>query len=378
MHALWRREPSPIVGTALGLLLVVLLSAVLVPFRGDVSRATPALVLVLPVVVAGVLGGRRAAVVVALGSAFAFYLAFIPPYWTFNIDFVDDAVALVVFIAVGLAVGTLVAWETERRLVAEQRATALAVLNEQYELVQAERERLLEETTRLAVLEQVDAHRAALLRSVSHDLRTPLAAIKAVASDLRDEPDYDAEMRDELLDLVIAETERLDRIVANLLSMSRIEAGSLQPEKQAVALDELAAACAQRLDRLFARAPVDLEFPEDLPYADADYSQLDQVMANLLENAARHAPAGSKIHVRGRAAGDDRVEFSVEDEGAGIPTEERSRAFEPFQRGANSTGSGVGLAICRAIVDANGGTIAIEDGASGGARVVVALPVRHG
>jgi len=72
------------------------------------------------------------------------------------------------------------------------------------------------------------------------------------------------------------------------------------------------------------------------------------------------------------------VEFSVEDEGAGIPTEERSRAFEPFQRGANSTGSGVGLAICRAIVDANGGTIAIEDGASGGARVVVTLPVRHG
>jgi two-component system sensor histidine kinase KdpD len=228
------------------------------------------------------------------------------------------------------------------------------------------------------VLEQVDAQRAALLRSVSHDLRTPLAAIKAVASDLRDEPAYDAEMRDELLDLVIAETERLDRIVGNLLSMSRIEAGSLQPEKQAVALDELAAACALRLDRLFVRAPVELEFPDDLPYADADYSQLDQVMANLLENAARHAPSGSHIRVRGRAAGDHRVEFSVEDEGAGIPAEERSRAFEPFQRGANSTGSGVGLAICRAIVDANGGTIAIEDGATGGARVVVTLPERHG
>jgi len=145
-----------------------------------------------------------------------------------------------------------------------------------------------------------------------------------------------------------------------------------------VALDELAAACAHRLDRLFARAPVDLEFPEDLPYADVDYSQLDQVMANLLENAARHAPPGSHIHVRGRDAGDDRVEFSVEDEGAGIPSEERSRAFEPFQRGSNSTGSGVGLAICRAIVDANGGTIAIEDGVTGGARVVVTLPVRHG
>ena len=378
MHALWRREPSPIIGATLGLLLVVVVTAVLVPFRSDVSRATPALALVLPVVVAGVLGGRRAAFVVALGSAFAFYLAFIPPYGSFNIDFVDDAVALGVFLAVGLAVGTLVAWETERRSVAEQRATALAVLNEQYELVQAERERLLEETTRLAVLEQVDAQRAALLRSVSHDLRTPLAAIKAVASDLRDEPHYDEEMRDELLDLVIAETERLDRIVGNLLSMSRIEAGSLQPEKQAVALDELAAACAHRLDRLFARAPVDLEFPEELPYADADYSQLDQVMANLLENAARHAPVGSHIHVRGRAADDDRVEFSVEDEGTGIPAEDRSRAFEPFQRGANSTGSGVGLAICRAIVDANGGTIAIEDGASGGARVVVTLPVRHG
>ena len=152
VHTLWRREPSPIVGGALGLLLVGVVTAVLVPFRGDVSRATPALALVLPVVVAGVVGGRRAAFVVALGSALAFYLAFIPPYGSFNIDFVDDAVALGVFLAVGLAVGTLVAWEAERRRVAEQRATALAVLNEQYELVQAERERLLEETTRLAVL----------------------------------------------------------------------------------------------------------------------------------------------------------------------------------------------------------------------------------
>ena len=377
VHWRWQREPSPIAGTVLGLALVALATVVVVPVRDDVSRAIPALVLVLPVVAAGVIGGRVAAVVVALGSAAAFNLAFIPPYGSPDIDVFEDAVAVVVLVVVGLAIGTLVAQEAARRRVAEQRADALRTLNEQYELVQAERELLREETTRLAVLEQVDEQRAALLRSVSHDLRTPLAAIKAVASDLREQVDYDAETRDDLLDLLLEEAERLDRIVANLLSMSRIEAGALQPEKQAVALDELTANCVRRLARLFKRVRVELAFPEDLPLADADYSQIDQVIANLLENAARYAPPASVVRVSGRAVSPDRVAVMVEDEGPGIARHQRARAFAPFERGKSSTGSGVGLTICRAIVEAHEGTITIEDGRTGGARFVVTLPVHR-
>ena len=373
----WQREPSPAVGTLVGLALIVLATVALVPVRDDVSRAIPALVLVLPVVAAGVTGGRVAAVLVALGSAAAFNLAFIPPYGSPDIDVFEDAVAVVVLVVVGLAIGTLVAQEAARRRVAEQRAEALRALNEQYEIVQAEREQLLEETTRLAVLEQVDEQRTALLRSVSHDLRTPLAAIKAVASDLREQVDYDDATRDDLLDLVVEEAERLDRIVANLLSMSRIEAGALQPERQAVALDELAANCVRRLSRLFKRVRVELAFPEDLPLADADYSQLDQVVGNILENAARYAPPASVVRVGGRAVPPDRVALTIEDEGPGVPRHEQARAFTPFARGKGSTGSGVGLAICRAIVEAHGGTIVVEEGLTGGARFVVTLPVHR-
>src|SRR5215211_5330296 len=375
----WQREPTPVVGVTLGALLVAITTLAMIPLRDNMSLATPALVLVLPVVASGFAGGRVAALIVALGAALAYNLAFIPPYGSPNIDVVEDVTAVLVLGVVGLAVGTLVAREAERRRVAEQRAAALAVLNEQYEVVQAEREQLLEETTRLAVLEQVDAQRAALLRSVSHDLRTPLAAIKAVASDLRAQIDYDEATREDLLDLVIEETERLDRIVGNLLSMSRIEAGALQPERQAVALEELGAACVRRLTPVFKRARVRVEtsFPDDLPLADADYSQLDQVATNLLENAARYAPSGSVVRIGGKALGRDRVQLWVEDEGPGVPGHERQRAFAPFERGPGSTGTGVGLAICRAIVEAHGGAIAVEDGRGGGARFVVTLPVRR-
>lgn len=367
----------PLAGTLLGVGLVVTLTAVLVPFRADVSRAVPALVLVIAVVVAGLIGGRLPAVVTALTAALAFNLAFIPPYWTLVIDVVEDVIALVAFTAVALTVGTLVARESDHRRAAEQRAEELQALHERYEAVQAERARLAEEATRVAVLEQVDEQRAALLRSVSHDLRTPLSTIRGVASDLRAGAEYDDATRDELLDLVIDETERLDRIVANLLSLSRIEASALQPERQAVAVDELVADAARRLDRLFQRARVELDFAADLPLADADYSQVDQVVTNLLENAARHAPRGSAVRVAARLRGDGMLSVVVEDEGVGIPPSDRAHVFEPFWRGEGSSSSGVGLAICKAIVEAHGGVITIDSGPGRGTAFVFTLPARR-
>jgi two-component system, OmpR family, sensor histidine kinase KdpD len=377
VRRIWRRDPTPLTGTALGLALVVALTAAVVPFRADTSRATPALLLVIPVVLAGIVGGRIGAVGTAAAAALAFNSAFIPPFWTLTVDLVDDAVALAVFTAVGLTVGTLVAREGDRRRVAEQRAVALQRLNERYEAVQAERERLAEETTRLTILEQVDAQRAALLRSVSHDLRTPLSAIQAVISDLRAEAGYDDATRRELLDLVIDEAERLDRIVANLLSMSRIEAGALQPDRQAVPVEELVADCVKRLERLVQHVEIELEFPGDLPLADADYSQLDQVVTNLLENAVRHSPGGSTIRVGAEQARHGMLTIWVEDQGPGVPETERDRIFEPFRRGEGSASSGVGLTICKAIVEAHGGTIRAQDAAGHGARFVFSLPARH-
>ena len=346
----------------------------MMPVRSDITRATPALALVVPIVVAALVGGRVAALAVVPVAVLAFNVVFIPPQWTLDVDALDDGVALAVFGLVAVVVGTLVAQEGERRQSAEERAAELQALNSELQSVQRERERLAEEATRAMVLERIDEQRAALLRSVSHDLRTPLATIRAVASDLLGGAAYDEATRAELLALVADESERLDRLVANLLNLSRIEAGALRPDRQAVAVEELVTHTVKRLVRVLGRRRVQVELGH-LPLVDGDYTQLEQVFTNLLENAARHAPSGSTIRIGGREAG-GRVEIWVDDEGAGVAPFERHRIFEPFRRGDGSSSSGIGLAICKAIVEAHGGTIKVNGAPSGGARLLFTLPRR--
>jgi K+-sensing histidine kinase KdpD len=376
MSDLFRHEPAAAAGLGAGAAMTAAITALLVPFRSGTTRATPALALVIPVVAAAIIGGRGPSLVTAVIAAVAFNLAFIPPLWTPKIRSLDDGVALGVFVIVAAVVGTLVASEAQRRRTAEHRTAEIQSLYSRYEAVVVEREQLMEETHRLELVERVAQQRGALLRSVSHDLRTPLATIRAATSDIRAGTAYDDETRTELLDLVGDEAERLDRLVANLLGLSRIEAGALQPDKQAVALDELAADRVRRLGRLFRDVRVSIDLPPDLPLVDADYSQLDQVLTNLLENAARHAPPGSTVVISAERT-DGSVNISVADEGPGVDPNESESIFEPFRRGAGSESSGVGLAICRAIVEAHGGHIAVENPPSGGALFRFSMPVRR-
>jgi two-component system sensor histidine kinase KdpD len=364
------------VGSAVGIGFVVAAVAGLVPLRHDLSRATPALVLVVPVVLAAPLGGGGAALVVAVVAATAFNLAFIPPYWTLKVDVVDDAVALAVFLAVALVLGWLVSLESERRSAAERAAGELQVLWAQFQEVMAEGERLAAEANRLRVLEQVDEQRSGLLRAVSHDLRTPLSTIRAVATDLLDGVDYDAETQRELLEAVAGEAERLDRLVANLLSMSRIEAGALRPDRQAVDLGELVTLGARRWRSFFRDARLEVDAPGDLPLVDGDHTQLDLVLSNLLENAARHSPPGSTARLRIRAR-NGAIEVRVSDDGQGIAHFEQERIFQPFFRGDGSRSSGLGLAICKAIVEAHDGRLTVESSPGHGASFVVTLPARR-
>jgi two-component system sensor histidine kinase KdpD len=372
-----RATPDPWGGSALGVGMVVVVVALLVPFRDRLTSAAPPLALVLPVVAAGLVGGRISALVTSVLAAAAFNLAFIPPYWTFEVDVANDILALVVFVLVGLAVGAVVAREADRRRTAEDRARELEALQRRHEALSEERERLLMEASRLALLEEADAQRSALLRSVSHDLRTPLATIQAVTSSLREGTTYDDETRAELLGLVGEEAERLDRIVANLLSLSRIEAGALIPARDAVAMDELIGACIRRLRRLLDGRRLEVHIPDDLPLADVDYSQLDHVVTNHLENADRHTTDDTRITVTARARG-GLLEVSVADDGPGILPFELTRIFEPFRRGERSESSGVGLAICKAIVEAHGGQITADRSAAGGADFTFTVPVHRG
>jgi K+-sensing histidine kinase KdpD len=374
------RPQRRLLGLVVGFLLVGLCTAVLLPARDAVTVATPALVLVAPAIIAGFVGGRLAGVLTATAAAVSLDLLFIQPYGTLTIHVVDDVVALLAFGAVAFTVATLVAQATDRRRAAEQRAEEVLMLSRERERIIGEQQRLASEKS---ALEQAESTRRALLRSVSHDLRTPLAAIRAITSDLRSGAAYDEATRDDLLDVVADEAERLDRLVANLLSLSRIEAGALVPQLQAVDLDELSADRVRRLSRLLRDVKVETHLPPGLPLVDADYVLLDQVLTNLLENAARHAPPHSTIRIDACERG-EMMEVSVSDEGEGVAPDERAEIFEPFRTGSSSQpSSGVGLAICRAIVEAHGGTISVGDtrapGAPGprGARFTFTLPLHH-
>ena len=345
------RRPRPWVGLGAGTALVLLVVAILGPFRDSLPAGVPAVVLVLPVVVAGVVGGRVAAVLVALEGAVALAAVFLGNGVALSVSVEEDLSALIVFLVVAVVVGGLVGT-----------------------VATADRQRVRAEAARVAALQQLDEARAGLLRSVSHDLRTPLATIQAVATDLRSGTEYDDATRDELLDLVGNEAERLDRIVTNLLSLSRIEAGTLQPDRQAVDLGELVTASTERLERMLVGLPVTVDIEPDLPLVPADYSQIDQVVTNLLENAARHSSPGGPVEVT-VGAGDDALVVTVIDHGPGIPADLRDHVFEPFRARGPGQGSGVGLAICRAIVDAHGGTITAGDAPGGGAAVSFSLPL---
>jgi K+-sensing histidine kinase KdpD len=359
----------PLLGVVVGVCGVGLVVATLVPFRDDLTRATPAVLLVVPVLAAALVGGRWPAAATAVLAAAGLSVAFIPPIGSLRVNLREDVVALAVFMVVATVAGTLVAREADRRRDAEQRASEIHLMYLEHQRVVAEREALAAEAARVHVLEEIDRQRSMLLRSVSHDLRTPLASIRAVTTDLRDGFAYDERVRNELLDLMADEAERLDRIVANLLSMSRIEAGALLPELRAVDLGELIESCAVRLGRLFIDHSLSVEVPSDLPLVAADYIQIDQVLTNLLENAARHTPPGTPVVVRAEAVGDgDAVVVSVSDAGPGVDATLGNDLFEPFRSGTATT-TGVGLAICKAIVDAHGGTLSLCDSPGGGAEL---------
>lgn len=236
-------------------------------------------------------------------------------------------------------------------------------------------ERLAAEAAQARELAEADKVRSALLAAVGHDLRTPLAGIKASVSSLRD-PDLDLPYaaQTELLETIEVSADRMADLVENLLAMSRIRAGALTVHKRPVALDEVVAAALLHLG--FA---VEVAVPDDLPLVLADPGLLERVVANLVLNAYQAGPAGSPIAVVGRRSG-DRLTLSVVDHGRGLPAADRERMFAPFQRLGDHTadgGLGLGLAIAHGFTEAMGGTIEAADTPGGGLTMTVGLPVHE-
>jgi two-component system sensor histidine kinase KdpD len=237
-----------------------------------------------------------------------------------------------------------------------------------------ERSRLTAAAASAGALVQANDLRTALLQAVSHDLRTPLAAIKASVSSLRqNDVEWSDEETAEFLGAIEDQTDRLTALVANLLDMSRLQAGVLEPHLRAVAFDEVVPAALASLSG--AGATVESELPETLPPVQADPALLERVVANLLENAV-HASGGKPVHVVACPINGG-VSLHVVDRGSGIPRADRERVFEPFQRAGDArsaTGVGLGLAVARGFVEAMHGELQLEDTPGGGLTAIITLP----
>lgn len=240
-----------------------------------------------------------------------------------------------------------------------------------------ERARLRHEATEAELLRRTDELKTALLNAVSHDLRTPLASILAAAGSLRQrDVAWSDEQREDLLESIEQEARRLDRLVGNLLDLSRIEAGTLAPQKAWYDLGALVEDVVGRLRPVTAAHRVNVRVPEDLPPVLLDYAEIDQVLTNLIENATKFAPAGTDIEISAALDG-GMVRVEVADRGPGIPPADRPGIFAPFQRLSRDLrmkGSGLGLAIARRLVEAHGGSIGVEPRSGGGSRFVFTLP----
>jgi two-component system sensor histidine kinase KdpD len=243
-----------------------------------------------------------------------------------------------------------------------------------------DRLRLQEEVREARLVAEVGRQRAGFLSAVSHNLRTPLTAVKAAAGTLlsswsRIEP----EERRELLETISDEAERLERLVRNTLELSRIRAGALEIEPERVDISDLVQHAVRRLRPIARAHRVRLDVDDDLPPVSLDVMMAEQILLNLLENALRFAPPGSEIVVGAHTVPDrpDEIELRVADHGPGVPAEARDRIFEEFQSAEtrpDRTGTGLGLAIVRSLVVAHGGSVYYEDTPGGGATFVCTFP----
>ena len=238
-----------------------------------------------------------------------------------------------------------------------------------------ERHQARAESAERQALAEGDRTRTALLAAVSHDLRSPLAAVKAAVSSLRNSNiTWSAEDEAELLATIEESSDRLDALVSNLLDMSRLYMGTLKPHVEELDLTSVVHHCVSSLP---GGERVDIQIGEDVPVIAGDAGLLDRVVANLVENALKHATPDAQVRVDASAA-DSRVVLRVIDNGSGIPVDSRERMFEPFQRLGDvpqGDGIGLGLAVARGLTEAMGGTLTAEDTPGGGLTFVLDMPI---
>ena len=334
-----------------GALLCTLIGSLMVP-RFDIVNI--AMVYLLPVVLIALRFTRGAAITSALLCVLAFDYVFVPPQGAFTVNDIQYLLTFAIMLAVALVISGLM----ERGRRNDARRAALAV--------EAETERI----------------RSTLLASISHDLRTPLAVMAGASSSLVQGGErIDAAERAALAQSIYEQAHDMAEQVAKVLQMTRIETGALKIERDWVSIVEITGSVLRRLADLAATHRVLVDVPGDLPLVEADATLIEQALGNLTENALRHTPAGTVVWLRAQRREQDLL-VTVEDFGPGIPEAEIERVFAKFSRGTDvtgresrSSGVGLGLAICRAVVRLHGGQAWAERIPGGGTAFRFTLPL---
>jgi two-component system, OmpR family, sensor histidine kinase KdpD len=264
----------------------------------------------------------------------------------------------------------------DRFLTREQLRTLDAFANQI--ALAIERARLAEQTHQAELLEITDKLQTALLNSISHDLRTPLVSITGALSSLaNDQVALDESARRSLIETASEEADRLNRLVGNLLDMTRLESGSIRVKFEACDIQDLIGAALEEFGSRLENRSVKVEIPDDLPLVQMDFVLIERVLVNVIDNAQKYSPPETSIEIKVYVAGAF-IEIQVADRGEGIPPEDLKRIFDKFyrvQRPDNVSGTGLGLAISKGIVEVHGGFISAENRSGGGTIITIALPV---
>ncbi len=354
---------------------------------GDhVNAATVSLALLLNVLFIATRWGSLPALVASIVAMLCFNFFFLPPFETFNIAATDNWIALVAFLVTAVTAGQLSAR-------AKKRAEEAELGRREIERLYAELRDAFERASHAEALRQSEKLKSALLDAVTHDLRTPLTSIKASITTLLNEVrgrtneapvTLDAESKVEMMEVIDEESDRLSRFINGLIELARIEAGELQLRRRWGAVEEIISTALDRAEPITRQHHVELDIEKELPGVRVDERAVSEVVYTLIDNAAKYSSKGSTIRIVVRHAGDELIQMSVEDEGRGIPTHLRDRVFDKFFRATRDgdvstqqpSGTGMGLAIAKGIIEAHDGKIWIESGAGGkGTRVVFTLPI---
>jgi K+-sensing histidine kinase KdpD len=355
-------------------------TAILIPFRANINSTTTALAYLLAVLFVALFWGSGPALLASVVGVLCFNFFFLPPLYTLDIAHAENWIALFAFFTTALVVGQLSARVKRRAEEAERSENEIDRLYKELRTA-------FERASQAEALKQSERLKSALLDAVTHDLRTPLTSIKASITTLLDEtraPEFvlDKESRLEMLQVIDEESDRLNRFISGLIDLARIDAGELHLRPQWGTIDEIVSTALARAQPLTQDHEVEVRIDEELPAVRVDERAVSEVVYTLVDNAAKYSPAGTKIKISAGVS-NGMVKMAVEDQGEGVPLDLRERVFDKFFRATRDgdvstrpSGTGMGLAIAKGIVEAHEGKIWIESATDGhGTRVVFTLPI---